>query len=138
MKEQNEHRLLKCLLHAGVLFCLSANLCASLTPSNLTCQGMANPQGIDAANPNLSWISISSDPTDRGQVQTAFQILVADSESVLNSNVGNLWDSGKIAGDRSIHIAYAGTSLQAHQACFWKVRIWDKDNAVSPWSQPGS
>lgn len=108
-----------------------------LTPTKLTCQGLVNPQGLDTAQPVWSWIPISADPAARGQVQTAYQILVADSEASLSKNVGNLWDSGKVKSDQSTHVAYAGKLLPSHQACYWKVRVWDRDDAVSSWSQPG-
>jgi alpha-L-rhamnosidase len=108
-----------------------------LTPRNLTCQGLVNPQGLDSANPSLSWISISANPTARGQIQTAYQILVADSEAALGKDLGNLWDSGKTAGDRAIHVAYAGKPLKSHQACYWKVRVWNRDGTESAWSYPG-
>ena len=110
----------------------------ALTPANLTCQGLVNPQGLDAAHPGLSWISVSADPPARGQIQTAYQILVADSEAALGQNTGNLWDSGKVVSDQSTHVAYAGKPLRSHQACYWKVRVWNRDGVESAWSQPGS
>ncbi len=109
-----------------------------LIPANIACQGMVNPQGIDEARPALSWMSVNSGPAQRGLVQTAFQILVADSETALNDDEGNLWDSGKVVSDQSLHVVYAGKPLQSHQVCFWKVRIWDGDGAVSGWSEPAS
>jgi len=109
----------------------------ALTPASLTCQGLVNPQGLDAAQPELNWISISADPAVRGQVQAAYQILVADSEAALGQNVGNLWDSGKVMSDQSAHVAYAGKPLLSHQACHWKVRVWNRNGVESAWSQPG-
>jgi alpha-L-rhamnosidase len=108
-----------------------------LTPTNLICQGLVNPQGLDVAQPELNWISISADPTARGEIQTAYQILVADSEAALGKNTGNLWDSSKVMSDQSAHVAYAGKPLSSHQTCHWKVRIWNRDGVESAWSQPG-
>jgi alpha-L-rhamnosidase len=121
-------------------FVIAANAAASpsLTPANLTCQGLVNPQGLDAVHPVLGWISITADPTARGQIQTAYQILVADSEAALGKNLGNLWDSGKVMSDQSTHVAYVGKPLKSHQACHWKVRVWNRDGEESPWSPPGS
>lgn len=34
----------------------------------------------------------------------------------------------------SLHISYGGAALLPAQRCFWKVRVWDRDNAVSAWS----
>ena len=33
-------------------------------------------------------------------------------------------------------MAYAGKPLGSRQACFWKVRAWDRDGQSSQWSQP--
>ena len=82
--------------------------------------------------PRLSWILESS---QRGQMQTAYQILVADSEKMLKRNKGNLWNSGKVESDRSIQIAYKGKELASRMQCYWKVRAWDKDSKVSAWSE---
>src|SRR5215472_839275 len=46
----------------------------ALTVTQLRCEDLTNPQGIDVTEPRLSWI-LSSDAND--QRQTAYQILVA-------------------------------------------------------------
>jgi hypothetical protein len=40
---------------------IAANATGSptLTPVNLTCLGLVNPQGLDAAHPGLSWIWVN-------------------------------------------------------------------------------
>src|SRR5262245_325953 len=101
------------------------------TVTELRCENLRNPQGIDATKPRLSWL-IKSDV--RGERQTAYQVLVASSEQLLKAERGDLWDSGKVASDQSIQLAYAGRELASHQQCFWKVRVWDKDQKPSRWS----
>ena len=96
---------------------------------------MTAPLGIDVLQPRLSWILSSS---QRGQRQTAYQILVASSLTALARNKGDLWDSGKVASDQSTQVVYAGQPLQSRQACYWKVRAWDKDGGVSPYSAPAT
>jgi len=103
----------------------------SVEPVALKCEYRVDPQGIDITVPRLNWI-LKSD--ERGQKQTAYQILVASSKEKLDADVGNLWNSKKVSSDRSIHIAYKGLPLQARMCCYWKVRIWDKDEVVSSWS----
>lgn len=98
---------------------------------NLTCEYLSNPLGIDTAQPRLSWMLES--PL-RGQKQTAYQVLVASSPELLAQDQGDLWDTGKVESDQSIQVAYAGKALASHQACWWKVRVWDKDGTESPWS----
>jgi alpha-L-rhamnosidase len=72
----------------------------------------------------------------RNQIQTAYRILVADSPETLAADQGNLWDSGCVPSGSTTHIAYAGKDLKSAQLCFWKVRVWDGNGSVSPWSEP--
>src|SRR6516162_5691564 len=104
-----------------------------LTPSYLRCENRETPLGMDVPAPRLSWIVES---LKRGQKQTAYRILVAGSEANLGRDQGDLWDSGRVAGDETTGIEYAGQPLRSHQACFWKVRVWDKEGLPSTWSQP--
>ena len=99
----------------------------------LRCEYNLDPLGIDAARPRLSWI-IQSD--QRGQRQTAYRVLVASSPDVLAQDRGDLWDSGKVASDRSVGVEYAGRRLRSEERCCWKVRLWDKDGKAAPWSSP--
>jgi alpha-L-rhamnosidase len=120
---------------AVVLFCLAAVApgLAKTAVTDLRCEGLANPPGIDATQPRLSWI-LNSD--ERGQRQTAYQILVAGTAGNLKAGQGDLWDSGKVISDQSIQVSYAGKPLAANGECCWKVRVWDRDGTVSDWSKP--
>ncbi|UCG46357.1 MAG: family 78 glycoside hydrolase catalytic domain [Phycisphaerales bacterium] len=104
---------------------------AGVTPADLRCEYSINPLGIDVAQPRLSWILRSG---ARGQMQSAYQILVAGSRENLRQNKGELWDSGKVKSDRSVNVAYKGRALKSAQRCYWKVRCWDKDDNPSRWS----
>jgi alpha-L-rhamnosidase len=108
---------------------------AAVSATNLRCEYLANPLGIDVLEPRLSWILQS---VDRGQRQTAYQVLVATSREKLDANQANLWDTGRVESDRTNHIVYAGKPLQTRMQCFWKVRAWDKDGKPSAWSEPAS
>ena len=48
---------------------------------------------------------------------------------------GDLWDTGKVASAETVGIEYAGKPLQSGQQVWWKVRAWDQDGHVSPWSE---
>jgi alpha-L-rhamnosidase len=106
---------------------------AATTVGDLRCEYLENPLGIDAIQPRLSWVL---DSTERGQRQTARQILVASSEANLQADKGDLWDSGKVVSDQSTQVRYAGKPLASRAECFWKVRVWDKDGKASAWSKP--
>jgi alpha-L-rhamnosidase len=99
----------------------------------LRCEYRVNPLGIDVVKPRLSWIIESG---RRGQMQSAYQILVAGSKEELKRNQGELWDSGKVESGRSNQIIYQGVALKSRMRCYWKVRVWDKDGRVSAWSKP--
>ena len=90
-----------------------------------------NPLGIDVKQPRLEWW-LASD--QRAQKQTAYQVLVASSEAKLAAGQGDLWDSGKVASDRSIQVVYQGSPLGSRTRAFWKVRVWDRDDIASPYS----
>jgi alpha-L-rhamnosidase len=102
----------------------------------LRCESLFNPLGIDVQKPCLSWQLAATDDTQRGQRQTAYQLLVANIAESLAADRGDLWDSGKVASDATIQIAYAGLPLTSRAGCFWKVRVWDRDGSPSPWSEP--
>ena len=116
---------------AGLLF-VQQVAHAEIEVEALRCEYRSNPQGIDETLPRLSW-QLDADGA-RGARQTAYQVLVASSAALLKRGTGDLWDSGKVASDASVHVAYAGKPLASRQACFWKVRVYDQDGEASPWS----
>jgi alpha-L-rhamnosidase len=106
-----------------------------LTVTDLRCEYVSNPLGVDVAAPRLFWKLESS---TRDQRQTAYQILVASAAETLAKDVGDLWDSGEVTSDETIQIPYQGKPLKSSQQVFWKVHVWDKDGRVSAWSLPAS
>jgi alpha-L-rhamnosidase len=93
---------------------------------------MNNPVGIDERKPRLFW---QMEAEERAAVQTAYQILVAGSREKLNNNEGDLWDSGKVESGQSVHIVYEGRPVVSEGEYFWKVRVWDRLDRVSEWSE---
>ncbi len=117
-----------------ILF-LSARSGAAMTVSQPGCEQRENPLGVDVPQPRLNWILESS---ERGDRQTAYQILAASSEAALKKNRGDIWDSGKVISDDTIQIPFAGQPLKSSQQIFWKVRVWDAAGKVSAWSPTAS
>jgi alpha-L-rhamnosidase len=114
---------------------LLAGVCSGgVETKNLRCEYLANPLGIEAASPRLSWII---DSKERGEKQSAYQVLVASSVKLLNKDSGDLWDSGKVASDETSQIAYTGKPLSSRQDVFWKVRAWDREGKRGSWSPAG-
>ncbi len=101
---------------------------------DLRCEYLNEPLGIDVVKPRLSW-ALESEV--RGDGQTAYRILVAQSHKNLNTGTGNLWDSGKVETNQSVRVPYAGKALDSRQRCYWKVRVWDGTDTASGWSPAG-
>jgi len=127
---------MKKLVAVWLVTCLvTVKVAAFVSVGQLRCEGLDAPVGIDVVNPQLSWV-LSSD--QRGEKQTAYQILVASSPDGLDGDAGDLWDSGKILSDESAQITYNGKPLFSQGQCYWKLRAWDRDGKPSGWSQPAS
>jgi len=124
---------LACL--ALMMLVLGSVHAADLAVTNLRCEYDEHPLGVDVPHPRLSWKLASA---TRGQRQTAYRILVASSPKKLARYQGDLWDSGKVATDETLHIPCQGRPLKSSQQVFWKVRVWDKEGQTSSWSQPAS
>ncbi|MGD0002722.1 MAG: glycoside hydrolase family 78 protein [Anaerolineaceae bacterium] len=105
----------------------------SLQIRNLRCEYSIDPLGIDILCPRLSWVLES---TQRAQKQTAYRCLAAGSLELLEEGKADLWDSGKVDSSQSIQVEYVGKPSKSRQQVWWKVCVWDKDGAVSDFSQP--
>ncbi|TCN21125.1 alpha-L-rhamnosidase [Mesobacillus foraminis] len=84
----------------------------------------SNPLGIDSEKPRFSWEMVSN---QRGQKQTAYQLLVATSPEKLTANAADVWNSGKVESDQSVAVEYGGKAFTSSTRYYWKVIIWDKD-----------
>jgi len=96
---------------------LCLHLLAGLTPVSLLCEYTVDPTVVDVIQPRLCWVNLASEG-ERGQRQTAWQIRVASSHEKLEQ--ADLWDSGKVPGEQSTRIMYAGTPLVSRQDCWWQ------------------
>lgn len=99
---------------------------SAVSIGNLRTEYRENPVGIDADNPRFSW-QMTSDI--RGQYQTAYQVLVGDSDENLANGV-YVWDSGRVESGNAVDIRYAGKSLEPCTRYYWQVRVWDKDGSA--------
>ncbi|MFT3935714.1 MAG: family 78 glycoside hydrolase catalytic domain [Chitinophagaceae bacterium] len=107
---------------------------AQLSVAKLQCEWLGNPQGIDVAQPRLSWQLQSA---ERNCKQVAYQILVASSPEQLQKENGDVWNSGKVNSDQSILVTYAGKPLQSGRAYYWKIKSFTNKNE-SAWSEVAS
>ncbi|MCD9020654.1 alpha-L-rhamnosidase [Cohnella silvisoli] len=100
--------------------------------ADLLCEYASNPLGIDTKTPLLSWALRHK---ERGQTQTAYRIVVSSSQTLLEENNGDLWDSGKVISDQSSGITYGGADLSSGQTCWWKVKAWDGNGREGDYSK---
>jgi alpha-L-rhamnosidase len=101
----------------------------------MRCEYLNNPMSVNTATPRLSWMIRSA---AQDVMQSGYQMVVASSPEKLGQDQGDLWDSGRVASDQSLNVAYAGKALSSRARCFWKVRMWDNAGRQSPWSAPAS
>jgi alpha-L-rhamnosidase len=99
----------------------------------VTCEGLSDPAGIDAAAPRLSWQMASG---VRGERQRGYQVIVASRPEFLASDRGDLWDTGRMNSDISVNVPYGGRALESGKAYYWKVRVWNGEEKPSAWSGP--
>lgn len=116
------------MAHVGLMAKDDANIAVQ----NPRCEMLINPEGIDAIKPRLSWEIVGY---KRAIEQSAYQVLVASSAEKLLANEADLWDSGKVTSDQSIHISYNGKALKSRTRCFWKVKVWTNQGETQ-WSKP--
>ncbi len=99
---------------------------------NLRCEYRSNPMGIDIKKPRFFW---EINDSRRGATQSAYQILVASSAKKLKKDKADIWDSGKVDSGQSAHVVYSGPELKSQSTYHWKVKTWDTNGIVSPYSE---
>ena len=92
-------------------------------PYDLRCEHLRDPEGIDVALPRLSWLTPDTGP-DGPSRQVGYRIIVGSSLDEVAAARGDLWDSGRVAGDASVLVEYGGAALRSRQQCWWRVATW--------------
>lgn len=119
------------LTFSGV--CLTTVMMAQSGISQLRVENLTNPLGVGTPQPRLSWQLTS--PT-RNTRQTAYEIRVNPADGA--GAKGAVWQSGRVASDSSVHVAYKGQPLMSGRRYEWQVRVWDQTGKPSAWSAPGT
>ncbi len=112
------------------LFCFQLKAFQFNAPHHLKSFDKTNPIGTND-QPYFGWRSADIRPNE---IQTAYQILVASSQVKLQANVGDVWDSGKVASRQQNYVYAKGQKLSAATQYYWKVRTWDKADKASLYS----
>lgn len=114
-------------------FAFSCSMLQENGPHGLTVEFIREPQGavVVDLNPEFGWIV----PED-AIYQSAYQILVASGSDKLEKNLGDVWDSGLVAGSNSTNVEYGGKALEPDNEYFWKVRIRNWEGRLLDYSSP--
>lgn len=87
---------------------------------------------IRSERPSFSW---QLPDTRRGYRQTAWQLVLSSSRANCAAGRGDVWDSGDVPSNQSVGVLLpAGRRLQPNRVYYWKIRVWDDRQQVSPYS----
>ena len=87
---------------------------------------------IHRRRPLFSWM-IHSEKSNT--YQRKYRIIVASSKSLIDSDKGDIWDSGFITDSSSVAVRYGGKFLQPATLYYWKVAIVDSHGRKSGFSK---
>jgi alpha-L-rhamnosidase len=122
------------LLFNALIFSIPIQCSSPNQPFYLRCFNHSNPIGVDD-RPFFGWYVSDN---DQNEIQTAYQIIVATSKEDINKELGSIWNSDKVASRNQNYVYIPQHLLKAATQYYWKVRTWDKDNQVSPYSETAS
>ncbi len=102
-------------------------------PEGLTVEYIRKPAlaNIIDPKPEFAW----EVPAEAGY-QKAYQVLVSSSKENIDKNIGDMWDTGQVRSDQSINIEYKGRPLAEQSKYYWKVRLFDRNNRLTEYSDP--
>ena len=106
-------------------------------PTTLTLSDLGKVKGefqtveILSSRPTFGWIVPGSYPTR----QTAWRVILSESEEAAQGLVGDKWDSGWVEDGRSVAVPYSGTPLEPSKVYYWRVKVRTDKDGESPWSE---
>jgi arylsulfatase A-like enzyme len=100
-------------------------------PSGLTIEYIRDPRftKIIDSKPEFSWVV-----PKEAVIQKGYQILVSSSKEKIDNNIGDIWNSGNVRSNKSTNVELGSEPLKPNTNYFWKVRVFDKDNRLSEYS----
>ena len=104
------------IVFISMLFCSIGGFSQKLQAWKLRCDNATDPLGVESKAPLLGWEILSD---KRNVQQTSYRILVADNETLLDKNIGNVWDSKPVKSATSINVFYKGKKLIPAQKYYW-------------------
>jgi alpha-L-rhamnosidase len=103
-------------------------------PAHLTVDDDASPLAVDGV-PQFGWAVRDA---DRGEIQTAYEIVVATRPTTDPGDRSVVWTTGRVASDQQAYVDGTGLKLAAGGEYFWTVRTWDRAGRAGPFATPAS
>lgn len=92
--------------------------------SDMQCEHLTSPLGIDATKPRFSW---KFETEEKDFKQEAFQLRIASSTQLLKKNKPDIWSSDKKEASVS-RCVYAGQkAFESHKTYYWDIIAWDNE-----------
>jgi alpha-L-rhamnosidase len=110
-------------------FVITTAIAQKISLYDLTVEHKTDPIGITNSNPRMSW-KLRAD--GKNVMQTAYQVRVAISQDFSKNSIA--WESGKVNGDATVLVPYAGSPLKSRTKYYWQVKVWDNKKRESGWS----
>ena len=101
-------------------------------PNRLLCNGQSDPTGVPMGYPNLTW-SFNDTDADLGDTQLAYRVILADNQTDIDGNVGNVWDTGMVRSSAT-SASTCIVPLRSGIVHYWKVKTWDISGEEGPHS----
>lgn len=98
----------------------------TLEVTRLRTEHTQNPLGLEERHPRFSW---QLDSSVEQCYQIAYQIIVKDEKEKV------VWDTGKVISEKQNEVIYEGKTLHSAEQYQWKVRVWDRQERASAWSE---
>jgi len=99
-----------------------------LTVTQLQCEHLAHPLGIDNPFPRFTW---RLEASTNGTLQSAYQLFVGTDSLAVAKGTGTEWQTTKVSSAVQL-ITYNGTTLQPFTKYYWRVSLWNQNgNALS-------
>jgi alpha-L-rhamnosidase len=102
---------------------------ANLKVQGLRIERLVSPRGIVVPDPEFTWELVSG---VEGQRQTACEIEVV--EATVDGKRRAVWHSQKMELLIGDEVLYRGEPLSSRGLYRWRVRVWDKDDQPTDWS----
>lgn len=86
---------------------------------------------IRSQQPRFSWKIFSN---KKNTYQRKYRILVSSSKELIDSDNGDIWDSGLVTDSSSVAVLYGGSPLSPSKLYYWKVMVVDANGRKSGFS----